>query len=81
MKRDRAVAETGKLVVGTRFKMSELGIIQFPALASKTGRVIEISNRTAGITVLFDGAARPTVLDRSYIAPLSERPLPTENPC
>ncbi|RXG85078.1 hypothetical protein EAS61_36985 [Bradyrhizobium zhanjiangense] len=73
MRGDRAIAQkTGKLAVGTRFKMSELGIIQFPELANKTGRVIEISILTADIAVLFDGAARPTVLDRSYIALLSE---------
>ncbi|WP_156949098.1 MULTISPECIES: hypothetical protein [unclassified Bradyrhizobium] len=52
--------------------MSELGIIQFPDLAHKTGTVVEVSNRTTGLTVLFDGAARPTVLDQIYIALLSE---------
>lgn len=59
-----------RFVLGTRFKMSELGVVQFPDLAHKTGTVVSI--RTTGITVLFDGATRPTVLDRSYIAPLSE---------
>ncbi|MDA9475067.1 hypothetical protein XI03_11260 [Bradyrhizobium sp. CCBAU 65884] len=73
MRRVRTIAQaTDKLVFGTRFKMSELGVIQFPELANKTGRVVEISIRTAGITVLFDDAARPTVLDRSYIALMSE---------
>lgn len=61
-----------RLVVGTRFKMSELGALQFPYLAHKTGAIVEVSIRTTGITVLFDGATRPTVLDRNYIAPLSE---------
>lgn len=56
-----------RFVVGTRFKMSELGVV-----AHKTGTVVEVSIRTTGITVLFDGATRPTVLDRNYIAPLSE---------
>lgn len=60
-----------KLVVGSRFKMSELGILQFPELAHKTGTIVETSIRTPGVTVLFDGAVRPTVLDRSYISPLS----------
>ncbi|MDA9499463.1 hypothetical protein XI05_18745 [Bradyrhizobium sp. CCBAU 11357] len=73
MRRDRTIAQTtGELVVGARFKMSELGIMQFPELANKTGTVVEISSRTPGITVLFDGATRPTVLDQSYIASLSE---------
>lgn len=61
-----------RFVVGTRFKISELGVLQFPDLAHKTGTVVEVSIRTTGITVLFDGATRPTVLDRNYIAPLSE---------
>jgi hypothetical protein len=61
-----------RFVVGTRFKMSELGVHQFRDLAHKTGTVVEVSMRTTGITVLFDGAIRPTVLHRNYIAPLSE---------
>lgn len=61
-----------RLVVGTRFKMSELGVRQFPDLAHKTGTIVGVGIRTTGITVLFDGATRPTVLDRNYIAPLSE---------
>jgi hypothetical protein len=61
-----------RFVVGSRFKISELGALQFPDLADKTGTVVEVSIRTTGITVLFDGATRPTVLDRNYIAPLSE---------
>lgn len=63
--------QSDKLVVGSRFKMSELGILQFPELAHKTGTIVETSIRTPGVTVLFDGAVRPTVLDRSYISPLS----------
>lgn len=63
---------TDRLVVGMRFKMSEVGIIQFPKLAHKTGIVVEMGLRTTGITVLFDGATRPTVLDRNYITPLSQ---------
>lgn len=63
---------TDRLVVGVRFKMSERGIIQFPRLAHKTGTVVEIGIRNTGITVLFDGATRPTVLDRNYITPVSQ---------
>lgn len=61
-----------RFVVGARFKMSELGVLRLPGLAHKIGSVVEVSIRTTGITVLFDGATRPTVLDRSYIARLSE---------
>lgn len=61
-----------RFVVGTRFKMSELGSLRCPHLAHEVGSVVEVSLRTTGVTVLFDGAARPTVLHSEYITPLSE---------
>lgn len=66
--------KTDRIVVGTRFKLSEFGVRQCPDLAHKTGTVLEVSLRTTGITVVFDGATRPTVLHRNYIAPLSGTP-------
>lgn len=60
--------KTDRIAVGTRFKMSELGRIRCPDLADKTGVVVAESPRTTGITVLFDGAQRPTVLHRDYIS-------------
>lgn len=60
------------IAVGARFKLSELGTIRCPDLASKVGIVVDISSRTTGITVLFDGAKRPTVLHRDYIGPSSD---------
>jgi hypothetical protein len=56
-------------VVGTRFKMSELGAARCPSLAGKTGIVVEVSHRTTGVAVLFDGAKRPTYLYRDFITP------------
>lgn len=64
--------KTHRLAVGSRFKMSRLGNVRCSDLLHKTGTVVEISPRTTGITVLFDGAARPTVLHRDYI-PQSEK--------
>ncbi|MGY0575874.1 hypothetical protein ACTGJ9_036555 [Bradyrhizobium sp. RDM12] len=58
-----------RIAVGARFKLSELGTIQCPDLAGKVGVVVDISSRTTGITVLFDGAKRATVLHRDYINP------------
>ncbi|MGY0576036.1 hypothetical protein ACTGJ9_037600 [Bradyrhizobium sp. RDM12] len=58
-----------RIVVGARFKLSEVGKIRCPELANKVGIVVAISARTTGITVLFDGAERPTVLHRDYISP------------
>jgi hypothetical protein len=57
-------------VVGTRFKMSELGAARCRSLAGKTGVVVEVSHRTTGVAVLFDGAKRPTYLHRDFITHL-----------
>jgi len=56
-----------RIAVGARFKLSEIGRIRCPDLADKVGVVVAIGHRTTGITVLFDGAQRPTVLHRDYI--------------
>lgn len=64
--------EAGRFAIGTRFKISPLGAVRCPDLADRTGTVVEFSPRTSGVTVLFDGAARPTVLHCDYITPLSE---------
>ncbi|WP_369723861.1 hypothetical protein AB8Z38_07355 [Bradyrhizobium sp. LLZ17] len=61
------------MVVGARFKLSKFGITRCPDLARKVGVVVAVSARTTGITVLFDGANRPTVLHRDYISPSTER--------
>src|SRR3954453_978403 len=62
------------IAVGARFKLSKLGITRCPDLAGKIGGiVVTVSARTTGITVLFDGARRPTVLHRDYISPATER--------
>lgn len=65
------VQELNRLVVGTCFKMSELGATRCRSLAGKTGIVVEISNRNTGVTVLFDGGNRPTCLHRDFITPFS----------
>ena len=54
--------------IGSRFKMSKLGTARCPDLANQTGVVVAMSRRTTGITVLFDGARRPTVLHEDYIS-------------
>jgi hypothetical protein len=64
--------KTDRFVVGARFKMSELGALRCPELADRTGTVVDVSLRTTGITVLLDGATRPTCLHRDYISPLWE---------
>ena len=59
------------VAVGTRFRMSELGAARCPGLAHRRGVVVEVGRRTTGITVLFDGARRPTCLHRDFISPIS----------
>ena len=60
-----------RIAVGNRFRMSELGAARCPELADRSGIVIDVSPRTTGITVLFDGALRPTCLHRDFISPTS----------
>ncbi|MET3907615.1 hypothetical protein ABID59_001956 [Bradyrhizobium sp. S3.3.6] len=64
-----------RIAVGTRFRMSEVGAARCPELANRSGIVIEESPRTTGITVLFDGAQRPTCLHREFISPISGREI------
>ena len=62
---------TTRLVAGTRFKMSDLGAARCPELAGQTGIVVEVSASNTGVTVLFDGASRPTALHKDFINPIS----------
>jgi hypothetical protein len=65
------VQEIDRIVVGTRFKVSELGADRCPKLAGQTGVVVDVSLRTTGVTVLFDGAKRSTCLHRDFISPIA----------
>lgn len=65
------VREIDRIVVGTRFKTSKLGAARCPELANLNGIVVEVSHTNTGITVLFDGAKRPTCLHRQFVSPLS----------
>ena len=65
------VEEFNRLVVGARFKISELGATRLRSLAGKTGIVVEVFHRNTGVTVLFDGAKSPTCLHRDFITPIS----------
>ena len=65
------VQEFKRLVVGARFKISELGATRLRWLAGMTGIVVEVSHRNTGVTVLFDGAKNPTCLHRDFITPIS----------
>ena len=42
-----------------------------PGLAGQTGVVVDVSPRTTGVTVLFDGAKRSTCLHRDFISPIA----------
>ena len=62
-------SKVDSIAVGRRFKMSRLGVVRCPNLADKFGIILAIGHRNTGITVLFDGEGRPTVLHRDYISP------------
>ena len=62
--------ETDTIAVGRRFKMSNLGAVRCPTRADKFGIILAIGRRNTGVTVLFDGDGRPTVLHRDYISPI-----------
>ncbi|MBR1272906.1 hypothetical protein JQ629_36105 [Bradyrhizobium sp. AUGA SZCCT0222] len=70
--------QINRLVVGTRFKVNQLGSARCPALAGKTGTVTGMSYRNTGVAVLFDGTKRPTYLHRDFISSISDRSLTTD---
>jgi hypothetical protein len=51
-----------RIAVGTRFEMSVVGAARRAGWPE--GTIIDVSPRTTGITVLFDGGRRPTCLHR-----------------
>ncbi|MDH2341266.1 MULTISPECIES: hypothetical protein [unclassified Bradyrhizobium] len=61
--------KSDRFVVGARFKINKLGALRCPDLTNKTGTVVEVGIRTTGITVVFDGCARPTCLHQDYLTP------------
>ncbi|WP_369722414.1 hypothetical protein AB8Z38_36785 [Bradyrhizobium sp. LLZ17] len=63
--------ERDTIAVGTRFKINKLGAVRCPKLAKKVGIVVGLSRQSTGITVLFDGDARPSCLYRGYISSTS----------
>ena len=65
--------KTDTIAVGIRFKIGKLGRIRCPELAGKVGVVVDVSPRSTGVTVLFDGAQRPTVVHRDYISPTTDQ--------
>ena len=73
------VEEFNRLVVGARFKISELGATRLRSLAGKTGIVVEVFRSNTGVTVLFDGAKSPTCLHRDFITPISRNASASAN--
>jgi hypothetical protein len=67
---DTEALQPNRIVVGTRFKMSQLGAARCPSLAGKTGIVVGVSRRTTAVTILFDDGDRPTCLHRDFVTPI-----------
>jgi hypothetical protein len=57
------------LVIGTRIKMSLLGVARNPRLASKEGTIVGNSRINNSVRVLFDGRRTPLSLHPDYLEP------------
>jgi hypothetical protein len=60
------VREIDKFIVGTRFKMSKLALLDAPSSLILPASLVEVSHSNTGVTVLFDGAKRPTACTGIY---------------
>jgi hypothetical protein len=59
--------------VGDRFKLSELGSVRCPRLATKVGTVSRVVQNSSAIGVRFDGNKNSTNIHRDYIEPIEPR--------
>ena len=62
---DRSIVSP--VLIGARFRMSELGAARNPRLAEKEGTIVGSSRINSSIRVLFDGRKSPISLHRDYI--------------
>ncbi len=59
-----------RIGIGTRFRLSALGVARNPHLAKKEGIIVGGSRLNSSIRVLFDGRKSPMSLHRDYIEPI-----------
>jgi hypothetical protein len=65
----RGSSSASRLVIGTRIKMSLLGVARNPRLASKEGTIVGNSRLNNSVRVLFDGRRTSLSLHPDYVEP------------
>ena len=59
-----------EIKLGDRVRLNELGISRSPKIRSRNGVVVALfsrGNRSASLSILFDGNKRPTRVHTSYV--------------
>jgi hypothetical protein len=64
------------LKIGSRFRLSALGIKRCRRLKSRTGVVVGLSPTGSSFRVLLEGRRQPMTLHESYVEPDSEHSVP-----
>lgn len=62
------------LEVGSRFRLSELGIKRCRKFKSQTGVIVGLSPTGSSLRVRLEGRRQPMTLHRSYVEPVAEHP-------
>jgi hypothetical protein len=61
------------LKVGSRFRLSALGIERCRKVKNRTGVIIGLSPTGSSVRVIFEGRRQPITLHESYVEPDTER--------
>jgi hypothetical protein len=67
-------SHSNELKVGSRVRLSALGIKRCPGLKSRIGAVVGLSPTGSSFRVILEGRRQPITLHESYIEPVSEHP-------
>jgi hypothetical protein len=65
-------SRSNDLKIGSRVRLSALGIKRCPGLKSRTGVIVGLSPTGSSFRVLLEGRRQPITLHESYIEPDSE---------
>jgi hypothetical protein len=64
------------LKVGSRFRLSALGIERCRKFKCRTGVIAGLSQTGSSVRAIFEGRRQPITLHQSYVEPDSERSAP-----
>jgi hypothetical protein len=62
------------LKVGSRFRLSALGVKRCHRFKSRTGVIVGLSPTGSSLRVMLEGRRQPMTLHESYVEPDSEHP-------